>query len=181
MASADATSAKKSKSKPTKRKGRSERRSEPRAAMRDRVQSHHSQELRDHNGKLKHFPLLRLPAELRNAIYEHVFSDTQYDFDVSCMVEDDTRASQSFNECNLGLIAASRQLHAETRLLPYSLAVFRFDFEHFEDEWQEPVQRFVDLRTKEQRGAIGDNMMVIVQQLCSDWPLVYYGSNPYAY
>ncbi|RYN20457.1 hypothetical protein AA0112_g10708 [Alternaria arborescens] len=76
MAPADPTSAKKSKSKSKKRNGRSERRSERRAAMRDRVQSHHSQEPRDHNGRLKHFPLLRLPAELRNAIYEHVFSDT---------------------------------------------------------------------------------------------------------
>jgi len=68
-------------------------------------------------------PLLRLPAELRIAIYDYVFGDIFYHLNVH---RGPVKTYSSFNACNLGLIAASRQLHSETRLLPYKLGIFTF-------------------------------------------------------
>jgi len=70
-------------------------------------------------------PLLCLPAEIRNAIYTHVFSDQIYEYKASGSdaVSIACRAEYS---C-LGLLLASRQVHHETALLPYKLATFVLD------------------------------------------------------
>ena len=65
-----------------------------------------------------------------------------------------------FDENNLGVLVASRQLHAETSLLPYHLALFQFKFRVSRAEWANCVERFVKNRTKEQELVLDKNMMV---------------------
>lgn len=105
-------------------------------------------------------PLLRLPAELRIAIYEYVFGDMLYNLHVH---RGFAKTHPSFNACNLGLIATSRQLHSETRLLPYELGMFHFWVDipdRSEDQCSFRIRQFVNSRTEEQKAAIGDNMRV---------------------
>ncbi|KAL1794583.1 hypothetical protein ACET3X_006399 [Alternaria dauci] len=138
--------------------------------------ANHDQEPRDDNGRLKHFPLLRLPAEIRNAIYEHVFSDTQCNLYNPSVEEDVVRALQSFNACNLGLLATCRQLYTETHLLPYKLAYFHFNFEiPYDEEWVGPVNTFAKPRTEEQRAAVGNNKEIVIYNHKEDESTVFYG------
>jgi len=105
-------------------------------------------------------PLLRLPAELKNSIFAYVFSDNVYLFNGTNAYLDKTTSITSFDENDLGVLVASRQLHAETSLLPYHLALFQFKFRVSKVEWSYCVERFVKNRTKEQELAMDKNMMV---------------------
>jgi len=105
-------------------------------------------------------PLLRLPAALRNAIFAYVFSDNVYLFNGPNAYRDKTTSITSFDENNLGVLVASRQLHAETALLPYQLAFFHFKFRVSRVEWSYCVERFVKNRTREQELVLDKNMMV---------------------
>jgi len=105
-------------------------------------------------------PLLRLPAELRNVIFAYVFSDNVYLFDGSNVYRKYTASTTLFDENNLGVLVASRQLHAETALLPYQLAFFHFKFRVSKVEWSYCVERFVKNRTREQELVLDKNMMV---------------------
>jgi hypothetical protein len=101
-----------------------------------------------------------LPAEIRDVIYASVFEDEQWVFH-----EDDSSyekgflSSRSFRESNLGLLSTSRQLRAETELLPYKLATFHFRFYDW-DDWSEVAwlgrlqMRFFETRTVEQLQAM---------------------------
>ncbi|KAF1833308.1 hypothetical protein BDW02DRAFT_599196 [Decorospora gaudefroyi] len=69
--------------------------------------------------------LLRLPAELRNRIYNHVLGGRTYRF------KDTFRTSQARLDHRgeqhiLGLLYVCRQIHFETALLPYTLNTFSF-------------------------------------------------------
>lgn len=119
-------------------------------------------------------PLLRLPAELRIAIYDYVFGDNLYNLNLH---SGPAKTSPSFNECNLGLIAASRQLHSETRLLPYKLGIFHFwvDIPDRSDDYRSfRIKQFVDSRTEEQKVAIGNNMKVFTNTFkFNPWTVLY--------
>jgi hypothetical protein len=120
-------------------------------------------------------PLLRLPAELRIAIYDYVFGDVFYHLNVH---HGPAKTYSSFNECNLGLIAASRQLHSETRLLPYKLGIFTFHVaipDHSEDYRSSRIKQFVDSRTEEQKVAISNNMEVFTNCVKFNPWMVLYG------
>lgn len=93
-------------------------------------------------------------------IYACVFENEQWVFH-----EDDSSdekgflSSRSFRESNLGLLSTSRQLRAETKLLPYQLATFHFRFYDWDDwsevEWLRRLQmRFFETRTVEQLQAM---------------------------
>jgi len=118
-------------------------------------------------------PLLRLPAELRNMVYEYVFEGNRYVFGGYLFTgkrpEDGNTLIWRKLETNaLGLLLASRQLHAETALLPYKLGVFHFEFEEpdfDEDEWYEEVlQDFFRARSRKQIAAIA-TMQVSTEQM----------------
>jgi len=108
-------------------------------------------------------PILCLPAELRNIIYDYVFESDHYLFDqyfFTGMRPDGERllCSGSFLRKDLALLLTSRQLHAEAALHPYKLGFFDFRFEEpafYEDQWHEGVlQRFLQDRSRKQIGAI---------------------------
>ncbi|KAF2026480.1 hypothetical protein EK21DRAFT_74067, partial [Setomelanomma holmii] len=79
-------------------------------------------------------PLLRLPAELKNKVDGYALTENARSYTFL------TLADRSIPPCNdsgilvdarnhpnrLALLATCRQLHAETRSLPFSLHVFRF-------------------------------------------------------
>jgi hypothetical protein len=73
-------------------------------------------------------PLLRLPGEIRNIIYAHVFDGTQYNFAEYSFGSEDNggklTSDESFKENNMGLLLVSRQIHEETALLPYKMGEF---------------------------------------------------------
>ncbi|KAH7399643.1 hypothetical protein BKA66DRAFT_452267 [Pyrenochaeta sp. MPI-SDFR-AT-0127] len=72
--------------------------------------------------------LLRLPAELRNRIYELVLGGRTYRFkDTVCT----NHARLDTSERHIfGLLYVCRQIHFETALLPYSMNIFSFrDFD----------------------------------------------------
>jgi hypothetical protein len=80
---------------------------------------------------------LRLPAELRNQIYTYTLGGQT--FSIHCW-----RRYTPFGFATrilrkrrlfLALLAVSRQLHAETRLLPFRLNAFRFKSQDAFDSW----------------------------------------------
>jgi hypothetical protein len=80
---------------------------------------------------------LRLPAELRNQIYTYILSGET--FSIHCW-----RRYTPFGFATrilrkrrlfLALLAVSRQLHSETRLLPFRLNTFRFKSQDAFDSW----------------------------------------------
>jgi hypothetical protein len=81
-------------------------------------------------------PLLRLPAELRNRIYDLVLYEGDYNFASHFYIKDDQDQDDFLNfegfkvdpkvPNRLGLIRTCRQLYAETVLLPFSLNTFVF-------------------------------------------------------
>jgi len=118
-------------------------------------------------------PLLRLPAELRNLVYGYVFKGNRYElggylFTGKRPEEGNTLIWRKLETNALGLLLASRQLHAETALLPYKLGVFQFEFEEpdfDEDDWYEEVlQDFFRARSRKQIAAIA-TMQVSTQQM----------------
>ncbi|KAI4706342.1 hypothetical protein J4E89_009076 [Alternaria sp. Ai002NY15] len=125
-------------------------------------------------------PLLGLPVEIRNSIFAYVFKDIEYQFNHGVIHEDETTCGGSFNGCNLGLIAVSRQVHAETSLLPYKLAQFRFHFECPQEDWTYCVERFVEKRSKQQEQALGTNMRVSEFDEDLDDVVHYYGTSAWA-
>jgi len=96
----------------------------------------------------KRSPLLRLPAELRNMVYDYVFNDSHYRFHQFLHTdrrpdESEPHCSGTFRSNNLGLLLTSRQLRKETALLPYKLGVFRFHFEEILPEYH-PYEDIVE-------------------------------------
>jgi hypothetical protein len=69
------------------------------------------------------FPLLRLPAEIRHMVFNHVFQDKHYSIGPGYPMW--KRPSLHHD---LGLFLVSRQLYRETALLPYKLAVFQLAY-----------------------------------------------------
>jgi hypothetical protein len=119
-------------------------------------------------------PLLRLPAELRIAIYDYVFGENIYNLHLH---RGPAKTYPSFNECNLGLIAVCRQLHSETRLLPYKLGIFHFAAQipdRSDDYCSFRIKQLVDSRTEEQKVAIGNNMEVFTHCVkFNPWTVLY--------
>ncbi|CAN9439550.1 unnamed protein product [Alternaria alternata] len=73
-------------------------------------------------------PLLRLPPEIRNGIYTYVFGNTRYlfrDYHFSIRTPV-TFTPDKVEYQRLSLPLVCRQLHHETRLLPYELGTFDF-------------------------------------------------------
>ena len=108
-------------------------------------------------------PLLRLPAELRNIVYGYVFEGNRYElggylFTGKRPKEGNTLIWRQSQTNALDLLLASRQLHAETALLPYKLGVFQFEFEEpdfGEDDWYEEILKdFFRARSRKQIAAI---------------------------
>jgi hypothetical protein len=89
-------------------------------------------------------PLLRLPAETRNQIYESALSNPTYEFGL----EGRGRASNpNFEPHRLGLLRTCRRLYHDTRLLPFNLNEFQFD-------WSLTLRSFHDILTVAQRHAV---------------------------
>lgn len=61
-------------------------------------------------------PLLKLPGELRNRIYEFVFRGEVYD-----LAATGTSPLSTHNKDRLGLLRACRQIYAESKLFPPAL------------------------------------------------------------
>ncbi|KAL1794579.1 hypothetical protein ACET3X_006395 [Alternaria dauci] len=116
-------------------------------SKRERKESKTSDDPQQHETtrlKATPFPFLRLPAELRNLIYTHVFSgNIHVVFDGIC--------PRSLQESNLGLLLVSRQVHAECALLPYELSTFDLGHTGYEQ-----FCYFVQERTEQQWWALED-------------------------
>ncbi|KZM21894.1 DNA binding [Ascochyta rabiei] len=85
---------------------------------------------------LKATTLLALPAELRNIIWALVLGDTT--FDVKCKVQipwGTTITNITAQTNSLALLRTCRQIHSETRLLPFRLNKFRFSSEDAFKPW----------------------------------------------
>ena len=114
-------------------------------------------------------------------IYACVFENEQWVFH-----QDDTSyekgflSSRSFRESNLGLLSTSRQLRAETELLPYKLATFHFRVHGISDWsealWLERLQmRFFIARTVEQLKAMTTRSVYKHNRIFKDY--VYFREN----
>jgi hypothetical protein len=68
----------------------------------------------------KAFPLLELPAELRNAVYEYALHGHLW---VAVPWDSYGKDSKSYSDA-LALLSVCHQIHAETKLLPYVLNTF---------------------------------------------------------
>lgn len=90
-------------------------------------------------------------------IFTYVFSGEEYLFlrhDGNTLT-----CGQSFTELNMGLLLVSRQLHAETALLPYQLGTLFFHFEpsYLVDKlWLSLIAKFLEKRSLQQIEAIVD-------------------------
>jgi hypothetical protein len=71
-----------------------------------------------------HSPFLRLPAELRIHIYEHVFAGRTYHFEHwdGPRLQDRNGTSKQ----HISVLKVCRQFRADTHLLPYALGIFSF-------------------------------------------------------
>ncbi|KAI4917556.1 uncharacterized protein J4E92_008950 [Alternaria infectoria] len=101
-------------------------------------------------------PLLRLPAEIRVMIFNHVFSGEKYLFHRHEVLADAILVScgRSFTELNMSLLLVSRQAHAETALLPYKLSTLCFPSQSGWSTWQHSIKLFLEERSVEQIKAI---------------------------
>ncbi|KAI4946688.1 hypothetical protein J4E91_006859 [Alternaria rosae] len=99
-------------------------------------------------------PLLRLPAELRTMIYTYVFSFQEYRIDAG--ITGPIICAGSLKRNNMGLLLVSRQLHAETALLPYQLGTICFHFEgsYPDGLWLPHIGKFLEKRSLQQIKAI---------------------------
>jgi hypothetical protein len=88
---------------------------------------------------------LRLPAELRNGIYDLVFELGTYeiDSDADCAA----LPLLCHPKASLGLLFTCRQVNAETMILPYKQNMFSFST-------LQDIPRFLDERTPAQERAI---------------------------
>ncbi|KAF1932399.1 uncharacterized protein M421DRAFT_417117 [Didymella exigua CBS 183.55] len=81
-------------------------------------------------------PLLSLPAELRNTIWSHVLKGNT--FNIKCSVRIPwgvTVSNTTISPHSLALLQTCRQIHAETRLLPFTLNIFQFKSEDAFKPW----------------------------------------------
>ena len=110
-------------------------------------------------------PLLRLPAEIRNAIYTLVFSDQVYKFAVWPYDEDGYRSmiGRAEQPWCLGLLLTSRQVHHETALFPYKLATFDFGMN---DDFPRHALEFLEDRSEAQIEALGRLMISFPDEIC---------------
>ena len=69
----------------------------------------------------KNSPLLRLPAELRNRVYEYVFDDLCLNILPSRKIALVLNNHVEYATIGLAITTVSRQLHIESRLLPFLL------------------------------------------------------------
>ena len=91
-------------------------------------------------------PLLRLPAEIRNMIFEYAMYQGTIDF----VWNHDSRRGIVDPENNYvtplpSLLFVSRQIHSEVAILPYKLNIFSFRLYNLLD-----LSNFLDQRTQEQ-------------------------------
>ena len=82
-------------------------------------------------------PLLSLPAELRNKIYTHALSNHTYAITSTTQIPWLTTSvsNTTTSPHALALLSANRQIHAETRLLPFALNTFQFSSEDAFKPW----------------------------------------------
>ncbi|KAI4644831.1 uncharacterized protein J4E79_010966 [Alternaria viburni] len=111
-------------------------------------------------------PLLRLPTEIRDMIYTHVFRDEIYHLDRE---EWQDNQAVKFKACatSLGsreykpgaILFVSRQVYHEAALLPYKLAEFDFGIAFADDDTMESrlsaIKHFLEERSQAQVGSIG--------------------------
>lgn len=71
-------------------------------------------------------PLLRLPAEIRIAIYEYVLGGGTFKFDGRLKFGN---PQASFEDNKIDLLYVCRQINAEAALLPYALNEFIFAYD----------------------------------------------------
>ncbi|KAH4118754.1 hypothetical protein HBH64_160540 [Parastagonospora nodorum] len=98
--------------------------------------------------------LLCLPAELRNAIYEYVFNDP-HDLQTEVALEHGAIRFYGYTETDLlgfvepsmPLLLVNRQLHTETRMIPFDQGTFVF-------RDRGTFQAFLQSRTQDQKAAI---------------------------
>ncbi|KAF9699458.1 hypothetical protein EKO04_002099 [Ascochyta lentis] len=80
--------------------------------------------------------LLALPAELRNIIWALVLGDKTYDIKCKVQIPWGTAITNVTAQANnLALLRTCRQIHSETRLLPFRLNAFRFTSEDAFKPW----------------------------------------------
>ncbi|CAE7000757.1 hypothetical protein CFE70_001059 [Pyrenophora teres f. teres 0-1] len=87
-------------------------------------------------------PLLRLPAELRNQIYEYALGGHIFYFYTECSNE---YPHDRFFHNDIALVYVCRQLNAETALLPYALNSFIYRY-----YGRDSAENFVHQRSLEQ-------------------------------
>jgi hypothetical protein len=127
-------------------------------AARDRMYASYARNFQDltdldHSTELNAVnpPLLRLPAELRIAIYTYALEDSGNRFKDIDRWTLDLISHTTLRSGGHGLLLASRQLHAETALLPYQLGWFYFDLPSLTRKQCYPlVSEFLERRSKEQ-------------------------------
>ncbi|KAF2622721.1 hypothetical protein BU25DRAFT_204842 [Macroventuria anomochaeta] len=81
-------------------------------------------------------PLVSLPAELRNIIWALVLGEKT--FDIKCEVRipwGTTTTNLTIQKHYLSLLRTCRQIHSETRLLPFKLNIFQFKSEDAFKPW----------------------------------------------
>ncbi|KAJ4987365.1 hypothetical protein SVAN01_07103 [Stagonosporopsis vannaccii] len=84
----------------------------------------------------KSSPLLFLPAELRNIIWTLVLGETIVSIDCEIRIPWGIRVKNSTaKQHNLALLRTCRQIHNETRLLPFILNTFQFRSEDVFKPW----------------------------------------------
>ena len=104
-------------------------------------------------------PLLRLPAEIRNRIYEYALGlGRTFRMDIrrnANLVGVDKKSKEK--NC-LSLLRACRQIYAEAVLIPFRVNTFVFHGQHIFDEWTStvlPIRReavaSIELRTTSRR------------------------------
>ncbi|KAI4707661.1 hypothetical protein J4E89_007766 [Alternaria sp. Ai002NY15] len=93
-------------------------------------------------------PFLRLPGEIRNQIYAYVFRDTMIP-KFSQMFKADLERRLPV-PADLRLLTVSRQVHAETRLLPFKLYAFQV--------LPQDISTFINKLSNVQRDAITTTM-----------------------
>ncbi|KAL1794580.1 hypothetical protein ACET3X_006396 [Alternaria dauci] len=100
--------------------------------------------------RLRFFPFLRLPAEIRNIIYHYVFYGTRISLRPAL------RKIQPTGRPNLSLLYVCRQLHDETALLPYMLT--SFDVNYSMTTWNKyrDMKLFLEKRSRAQIEALAD-------------------------
>ncbi|EAT88493.1 hypothetical protein SNOG_04733 [Parastagonospora nodorum SN15] len=76
--------------------------------------------------KQKLSPLLNLPGELHNQIYDYIFTEPAYTFRLGLNAERDYVLRPLFQTPGwIGLTAACRQIHTEAVLLPFENVIFQ--------------------------------------------------------